>query len=86
MAPTLTIAAQIAVYPLRQERLKPTIEKVTSALRAHGIAPEVGPLSTQIVGEVDTVFAALREAFVGAAASGPVVMTVTLSNACPVAR
>jgi hypothetical protein len=30
------------------------------------------------------LFAALREAFLRAAATGDVVMTVTLSNACPV--
>ena len=36
------------------------------------------------MGEAVTVFAALQEAFVRAAATGGVVMTVTVSNACPV--
>jgi hypothetical protein len=34
-------------------------------------------------GELDAVLDGLREAFRAAAQAGPVVMTVTLSNACP---
>ena len=40
-------------------------------------------MSTQITGEAGVVFVALKEAFVEAAATGDVVMTVTVSNACP---
>lgn len=49
----MTISAQVAVYPLRQERLTPAIAAVGTAFRQ-------------------------------AAALGHVVMTVTVSNACPV--
>jgi hypothetical protein len=41
-------------------------------------------MSTLVTGEADMVFMALREAFVRAAKLGHVVMTLTLSNACPV--
>jgi len=41
-------------------------------------------MSTYVVGEVETIFAAPREAFAHASGSGHVVMTVTLSNACPI--
>jgi hypothetical protein len=41
-------------------------------------------MSTVVAGEAEVVFAALQEAFVHAAAMGHMVMTVTLSNACPV--
>jgi hypothetical protein len=37
-----------------------------------------------VTGEVERLFAALQAAFVRAAAEGPVVLTVTLSNACPI--
>jgi hypothetical protein len=41
-------------------------------------------MSTLVTGDAEVVFAALQEAFAKAAALGHVVMTVTLSNACPV--
>jgi uncharacterized protein YqgV (UPF0045/DUF77 family) len=77
-------SAQIAVYPLRQEHLSPAVQAVSQALSAAGLRPEVGPMSTLVAGEADVIFAALHDAFIGAAASGPVVLSVTLSNACPV--
>ena len=40
-------------------------------------------MSTLVTGELDAVLDGLREAFRAAAQAGPVVMTVTLSNACP---
>lgn len=49
------------------------------------LPPEMGPMSTTLTSEADTVFAALRDAFERAAAAGHVVMTITVSNACPVA-
>jgi len=80
----MTASAQIAIYPLRQDHLTPAIQAVQSALREHGLSPEPGPMSTYVVGEDATVFAALRDAFARAASTGHVVMTVTLSNACPI--
>ena len=77
------ISAQVSVYPLRQEHLTPAIEEVAAALRAKGLRAEVGPMSTHVTGAADCVFAALEQAFVRAAAKGQVVMTITVSNACP---
>jgi uncharacterized protein YqgV (UPF0045/DUF77 family) len=78
------VSAQIAVYPLRQERLTPAITAVSDALRAAGLEPAVGPMSTIVTGEDATVFRALEAAFSRAAATGHVVMTIAVSNACPV--
>jgi uncharacterized protein YqgV (UPF0045/DUF77 family) len=80
----MTASAQIAIYPLRQDRLSPAVEVVQRALRDHGLSPEPGPMSTYVVGEDAVVFAALADAFSRAAEMGHVVMTVTLSNACPI--
>jgi uncharacterized protein YqgV (UPF0045/DUF77 family) len=80
----MIVSAQIAVYPLRQDRLTPAIAAVTSALEAAGLRPEVGPMSTVVTGESAAVFRALEEAFIRAGALGHVVMTTTVSNACPV--
>ena len=80
----MALSAQIAIYPLRQQHLSPVVEDVVRTLCAHGLEVEPGPMSTYVVGEEDAIFAALREAFAHAAATGHVVMTVTLSNACPI--
>lgn len=81
-----TISAQVSVYPLRQERLTPAIEAVKAALEAHGLSAEVGAMGTYVTGGARTLFAALGEAFVQAAGSGQVVMTITVSNACPISE
>jgi uncharacterized protein YqgV (UPF0045/DUF77 family) len=81
----MTISAQIAVYPLRQERLTPTVTAVSAALQAAGLQPEVGPMSTLVTGEPTAVFRGIEAAFSRAGALGHVVMTITVSNACPVA-
>ena len=56
-------SAQISGYPLRQDRLGPAIEVVRASLVAHGLTPQVGPMSTIVVGDEAVVFAALAEAF-----------------------
>ena len=78
----MAVSAQIAIYPLRQERLTPAVEAVQKALRDHGLQAKSGPMSTYVVGEEAAVFAALRDAFVQASGMGHGVMTVTISNAC----
>ncbi len=80
----MTASAQIAIYPLRQERLTPAVEAVQQALRDNGLQPEAGPMSTYVVGEDQAIFSALQDAFARASANGHVVMTVTVSNACPI--
>lgn len=52
-------------------------------MQSKGLRTAVGPMSTRVTGAADAVFDALREAFVRAAARGQVVMTITVSNACP---
>jgi uncharacterized protein YqgV (UPF0045/DUF77 family) len=77
-------SAQIAIYPLRQARLSPAVQAVGDALRTAGLQPEMGPMSTLVTGEVERLFEALQAAFIRAATEGPVILTVTLSNACPI--
>jgi uncharacterized protein YqgV (UPF0045/DUF77 family) len=80
----MIVSAQVAIYPLRQERLTPAITVVSRALEAAQLQIEVGPMSTMVTGEAAAVFSALEAAFAQAAALGHVVMTITVSNACPV--
>lgn len=78
------IAAQLSLYPLGQDHLGPAIHEAVANLESHALRVRPGEMSTVITGEEAEVFEALREAFTGAAAHGPVVLTVTISNACPV--
>jgi uncharacterized protein YqgV (UPF0045/DUF77 family) len=80
----MIVSAQVAIYPLRQERLTPAVTAVSAALQAAGLQPQVGPMSTIVTGEATAIFRALEDAFARAGALGHVVMTVTVSNACPV--
>ncbi len=41
-------------------------------------------MSTQVAVEAEEVFAAPRDAFIRVAGGGQVVMTTTVSNACPI--
>lgn len=80
----MIVSAQISIYPLRQARLGPAVESVRATLAAHGLTAKVGSMSTIVVGEDRAIFGALGEAFARAAEAGEVVMTVTISNACPI--
>jgi hypothetical protein len=48
---------------------------VRAALLLHGLASQVGPMSTTVVGEDTAILAALGEAFAKAAGLGHVVMS-----------
>ncbi len=77
------ISCQFSLYPLGVEDLSPAIDAAVAELSRLGLETDVGPMSTQVSGAVETVFDGLRRAFEAVAREGPVVMTVTVSNACP---
>lgn len=79
----MRVSAQISIYPLRQEKLSPAVNAVREALVAHGLDPDVGPMSTVVAGDLSLVFSAIEDAFQAAAAEGDTVATFTVSNACP---
>jgi uncharacterized protein YqgV (UPF0045/DUF77 family) len=81
----MTTSAQVSLYPLQQEHLAPAIDALVQACRRHGLAPQVGPMSTLVTGDASRIFAALGEGFARATALGPAVLTVTMSSACPAA-
>ncbi len=80
------MAAQISLYPLRQQSLGPAIKEALSTWEEYDLRVEPGSMSSVIVGGDTEVFAALQEAFRRVAAQGQVVMVVTLSNACPISQ
>lgn len=80
----MDVSAQISLYPLRRDHLSPAIREMQEVLAAAGLDVNPGPMSTLVAGDGAVVFDALKTAFLRAAATGHVVMTATLSNACPV--
>jgi uncharacterized protein YqgV (UPF0045/DUF77 family) len=80
----MRVSAQVSLYPLRQERLAPAIDEALQEFRRYGLEVQPGAMSTQVLGDEEQVFSALRMAFGKACKRGEAVMVVTLSNACPV--
>ena len=77
------IQATVAVYPLQQMDCK-AVHQAIEALQHSNVEVTVGAMHTTIAGDDEAVFQAIHTAYQAAAASGPTVMTATLSNACPV--
>jgi hypothetical protein len=50
----MIMSAQLSLYPLRQEHLSPAIQAVNEALRAAGLQPQVGAMSTLVTGDAAT--------------------------------
>lgn len=80
---SISISAQISLYPLGQPNLGPAIEDFWQVLDEQSLEQERGAMSTIMWGDDEVVFAALQEGFRRAAERGGTVMVVTLSNACP---
>ena len=77
------IQATVAIYPLGQAD-DSAIRFAIEELQAAGVVADVRSMHTEVAGDVEVVFGALRDAFRAAATRGGVVMTVSISNACPV--
>jgi uncharacterized protein YqgV (UPF0045/DUF77 family) len=82
----MLLAAQISIYPLRQLNLSPAIEQAVTVFKNHGLEVSEGTMSSIVMGEDEILFTALKEGFRQAAKDSEVVMTLTISNACPVTR
>ena len=78
------ITTQVSLYPLRQKSLSPAIEKSLRIFRSHKLEVDPGVMSTLIIGDAETIFTALKEAFYLLAGQTEIVLTATLSNACPI--
>ena len=78
------LTAQVSIYPLRQTHLSPAIDRALGIFREHGLEVTAGTMSSLVSGSYEALFAAVKEAFQQTASQGDIVMTLTLSNACPV--
>jgi len=78
------ISAQFSLYPLRQPKLSPIINKAYSVLKTHGLKYIPGSMSSLIIGDENAIWKGLKAVFSSASKNGEIVMVVTFSNACPV--
>lgn len=77
------LSAQVSIYPLRAVSLSPIINETLHIFNHYGLEVYPGSMSTLISGEDKIIWSALSDAFTAAVVKGEVVMTITISNACP---
>lgn len=78
------VTCQFSLYPLREPRLSPALQRAMQGVRSTGLTPQVGSMSTYIEGDEDAIFEALKRAFRGAAEGGELAPVATVSNTCRV--
>jgi uncharacterized protein YqgV (UPF0045/DUF77 family) len=59
----MKVQMEVSLYPFGVEELLPPIKEFIEALRREGLEVEVGPLSSYVVGESETLFSTLGRAF-----------------------
>ncbi|MCD6216613.1 thiamine-binding protein [bacterium] len=79
----MTIQAEISLYTLGARTQSPAINDLYNILNKHELEIEPGRMSSIISGDSDILFPALQEAFETAAENSQIVMTLKISNACP---
>ena len=79
----MNVQAEISLYPLRTNDLGHAIEEFLGEPTTAGLTVQPGNMSSTVAGDVDTVFLSVCRAFKTAAANGPVVLVMKVSNACP---
>ena len=79
----MKVQAEISLYPLRQNELTKPIQQFVQVLENNKLKVELGPMSSLVTGDSQTVFGNLQKAFEKIAQKYEVVMTAKVSNACP---
>ena len=79
----MNIQAELSLYPLRTEHIGDIISRFAEELRAGGLKPETGAMSTIVKGECHRVFTAAGRAFEVCGGETDIVLVFKASNACP---
>ncbi len=78
----MNVSCQFSLYPLRQEKLGEVLGEALRELDQIGVSYRVGSMGTEMEGEEEDVFSALRSTFRRVAEHGDAVLVATISNAC----
>jgi uncharacterized protein YqgV (UPF0045/DUF77 family) len=80
----MIVQVEASLYPLGTPEIGKSIEMFIGRLSRPGLNIVRGNMSTQIEGDMHEVFPALSEAFESVASSSAVVLSIKISNACPI--
>jgi uncharacterized protein YqgV (UPF0045/DUF77 family) len=80
------LAAQVSIYPLRQQSLSRAIDEALDIFKQHELDVIPGAMSSVISGDDEVLFKAIRKVVQKTSEQGEVVVIATFSNACPVPR
>jgi uncharacterized protein YqgV (UPF0045/DUF77 family) len=80
----MIVQAEVSLYPLRTEKLSRPIEAFCRLLTEAGLEIRPGPMSSYVLGDSTVIFPALQQAFKHIADKNEIVMTLKISNACPI--
>ncbi len=78
------VEAQFSIYPLRESKLSPAINKAIEIVKSYGLPVEEGSMTSITYGESEKVFSAMRKVMEKVGENRHLVLIVTFSNACPV--
>ena len=79
----MKVQADVSIYPLKIKSISEPIDECCRILEDGGLKVETHTMGSFIVGESDTVFKSVQEAFGQIAEKYNVVMDFKISNACP---
>lgn len=79
----MKVQVQISIYPLKTSSLSEPIDEFCRILKDKGLKVQTRTMDSFIVGESDTIFKSVREAFEQIAEKYDVAMDFKISNACP---
>jgi uncharacterized protein YqgV (UPF0045/DUF77 family) len=79
----MIIQAELSLYPLKTGHIGDIIARFAEELRANGLKPETGAMSTIVKGECRTVFSAAERAFEVCGEKTDMVLVLKAGNACP---
>ena len=79
----MNIQAELSLYPLRTKHIGNVISRFAEELRANGLKPETGAMSTVVKGECRRVFSAVELAFEACGGEADVMLILKIGNACP---
>lgn len=82
----MIVQAEVSLYPLKTEAVKEAIEGFIVDLEKRRLRVEPGPMSTQVIGEMQETLTAICEAFANVAEHHQAVLLLKASNACPLSH
>lgn len=79
----MKVQVQISIYPLKTKSLSEPIDEFCRILKDKDLKVQTRTMDSLLIGESDTIFNSVREAFEQIAEKYNIVMDFKISNACP---